>query len=144
MAESSLARGGEDDGEEAHGADYRGGYGLGARERHALGDELAEDDRYEGREHDDDRDREGAGRRGEEGNPAEALLEPPRDRRASEGPGEGPDEGYRYLYGRKESRGILGRLERQAKALLALIGLVLEPRLARGDDRHLGEREEAV
>ena len=67
-----------------------------------------------------------------------------RKRRAAEHARQHANDGDADLHGREKAAGVALQLERHLRAGAAQIGGVLQPRLARRDDRHLGKREEAV
>jgi hypothetical protein len=77
----------------------------------------------------------------------EVLGDPDADRRAdgvaAEHAGEDADGGDADLHGRQEALRVLGQFQRLAGAR-AVLGALLQPRLARGDHRHLRQREEGI
>ena len=66
------------------------------------------------------------------------------DRRAAEGAHEDADERDARLHRGEEPRRVLDEVQGRAGPLVALVGELLEPGAARGDQRGLGHRQEAV
>jgi len=75
---------------------------------------------------------------------AEPLRERLRERGAAVGPGKDPDERDAHLHGGEQDRGVGLQREHLGRPAVPGVGPLLQPHPARGNDRDLRHREDAV
>ena len=131
-------------GEQLHRARDERGDGLRMRQRKALGHELADDQRKVGEEEDHDAERQSLCIGSDGRNALEAAPDPGGDRSVADGTVQDADAGDADLDARQETRRLRRQDQRVARAGVARVGHLHEPRALRTNDRDLRHREDAI